>query len=438
MDNIVELLRREVRPALGCTEPAAVALACAYAAYGVEGDIEEVRVFVDPNVYKNGMGVFVPGADAVGLPIAAALGALIADPGLELQVLGAVKPGMKELACRLISEGRVTVEPVGEFGQLRIAATVRSGGCESIAEISGTHTHLSALFRNGKQTFTAPVQETSLGVLSWLKEYTVKDIVRAVQGKGTELKFLVPLAYQNKTVAQAGLSEPMGVGLGWNLRRLMDEGRLGTDGPNRIMCHVAAAADARMSGYFEPVISTNGSGNQGITASLPVLLAYEDMVSKDTDCVSKDTDCVSENRLAEALAISHLITIYVKQHIGKLSAICACAMAAAIGASCGISYLWGQSEEQLENCIGLMAANLTGMICDGAKVSCSFKLATAALTAVQSAMLAGVGVCAPANDGILSFSAEQTVFNLGEVSKLGMRETDRVILNLMCAHKKSS
>ncbi|MDP3486483.1 MAG: L-serine ammonia-lyase, iron-sulfur-dependent, subunit alpha [Bacillota bacterium] len=426
MDNIINLLQREVRPALGCTEPAAVALACAYAAYGVEGEIDEVRVFVDPNVYKNGMGVFVPGADAVGLPIAAALGALIADPVLELQVLGAVKPGMRERACRLISEGRVTVEPVGEFGQLRIAATVRSGGCESTAEISGTHTHLSALFRNGKQTFTAPVQETSLGVLSWLKDYTVKDIVRAVQGRGKELTFLVALAQQNMKVAQAGLSEPMGVGLGWNLRRLMEEGKLGTDGPNRIMSYVAAAADARMSGYSEPVISTNGSGNQGITASLPVLLAYEDMQD------------ISEDRLTEALAISHLITIYVKQYIGKLSASCACAMAAAIGASCGISYLWGQSDEQLENCIGLMAANLTGMICDGAKVSCSFKLATAALTAVQSAMLAGVGVSAPAYDGILSFSAEQTIFNLGEVSNPGMRETDRVILNLMCAKKKTS
>lgn len=426
MDNIVELLKKEVRPALGCTEPAAVALACAYAAHGLEGEIEEVRVFVDPNVYKNGMGVFVPGADAVGLPIAAALGALIADPVLELQVLSAVKPGMKERALKLILEGRVTVEPVGEFGQLRIAATVRTGECEGMAEISGTHTHLSALFRDGKQTFTAPVQETSLGVLSWLKHYSVKDIVDAVQGKGKELTFLIELAYQNKVVAQAGLSQSMGVGLGWNLRRLMEEGKLGTDGPNRIMCHVAAAADARMSGYFEPVISTNGSGNQGITASLPVLLAYEDMQN------------VSQERLAEALAISHLITIYVKQHIGKLSAICACAMAAAIGASCGISYLWGQSEEELENCIGLMAANLTGMICDGAKVSCSFKLATAALTAVQSTMLAGVGVCAPANDGILSFSAEETILNLGQVSNPGMRETDRVILNLMCGRKKSS
>ena len=426
MHNIVDLLKKEVCPALGCTEPAAVALACAYAASSVEGEIEEIRVFVDPNVYKNGMGVFVPGADAVGLPIAAALGALIKDPTLELQVLGAIKPGMRERACKLVSEGRVIVEPVGEFGQLRIAATVRSEQCESMAEISGTHTHLSALFRNGEQTFTAPVQETSLGVLSWLKQYTVKDIVNAVQGQGKELGFLVGLAHQNKVVAQAGLSQPMGVGLGWNLLRLMEDEKLGADGPNRIMCHVAAAADARMSGYFEPVISTNGSGNQGITASLPVLLAYEDM---------RD---VTENRLAEALAISHLITIYVKQHIGKLSAICACAMAAAIGASCGISYLWGQSEVQLENCIGLMAANLTGMICDGAKVSCSFKLATAALTAAQSAMLAGVGVSAPAHDGIVSFSAEQTIFNLGEVSNPGMKETDRVILNLMCSKKKSS
>jgi len=426
MEHLISLLRSEVRPALGCTEPAAVALACAYASSSLQGAIEEIRVVVDPNVYKNGMGVFVPGADMVGLPVAAALGALIAQPNLELQVLAAATPEIREQALSLMAAGRVIVEPVGEFGQLRIKATVRSALEERVAEISGSHTHLSAMFHNGQQTFTAPVLETAGGGLSWLKDYSVRDIVASVEGRGGELNFLVDLARQNKTVAGAGLCEPLGVGLGWNLKQLMSQGKLGSDVPNRIMCHVAAAADARMSGYAVPVISTNGSGNQGITASLPVLLAADGVPG------------ITENRIAEALAISHLMTIYVKQYIGKLSASCACAMAAAIGASCGISYLWGQDHEQLESCVGLMAANLTGMICDGAKVSCSFKLATAALTAVQSTLLAGLGVKAPAADGILDCTPEQIICNLGEVSNPGMKETDRVILNLMCGKKKIS
>lgn len=426
MNNIVALLRGEIRPALGCTEPAAVALACAYAAFGVEGEIDSVEVTVDPNVYKNGMGVFVPGGEGVGLPIAAALGAMVAQPSLELEVLAAVTPDIRNRAMRLIKLNKVTVEPVGEFGSLRIVAKVKSGHSEHIAEISGSHTHLSALFHDGCQTYTAPVLETSGGGLAWLKAYSIKQIVSSVQRRGAELLFLTELARQNKRVAQAGLNSKLGVGLGWHLHKLMAEGKLGNDAANRTMCYVAGAADARMSGYEEPVISTNGSGNQGITASLPVLLAFEEM------------EGAQETKLAEALAISHLVTIYAKQFIGKLSAICACAMAAAIGASCGISYLWGHSEQQIENSISVMAANLTGMICDGAKVSCSFKLATASLTAVQGAMLAGEGVFAPATDGILASTAEQTIRNLGEVSNPGMQETDRVILQLMCDKKNVS
>lgn len=419
IERVVALLEKEVRPAMGCTEPAAVALACAHAAQVCEGEIERVDVLVDPNVYKNGMGVYVPGADMTGLIIAAALGAVVAQPELELQVLSAVTPEIKAKALQLVEQNRVSVCPEGEFGQLKIVARVVIAGHEGTATISGGHTNLSALYRDGKEVYSKPVSERALPELDWLRQVTVSDLVIAVQGEGHILDFLVDLAEQNYSVALRGIEGNLGVGLGHAVRELMSDGLIAGDLANCAMLFTAGASDARMSGLPSTVISTNGSGNQGITASVPLYTIARKLE-------------VPRARLAEALAISHVMTIYVKLHIGKLSASCACAMAAAIGTSCGVAHMLDYGIEAVENTIGMMAANLTGMICDGAKVSCSFKLATAACTAVQTALLAGKGVSAPCCDGVLSYTPEATIRNLGMLSTYGMRETDRVILNLMC------
>ncbi|HSL94007.1 MAG TPA: L-serine ammonia-lyase, iron-sulfur-dependent, subunit alpha [Bacillota bacterium] len=419
IDKIIALLEKEVRPAMGCTEPAAVALACAYAARVCEGKIQTIEVVVDPNVYKNGMGVYVPGADTTGLCVAAALGAVIAQPELELQVLGAVTPALKSAALRLVAEGRVHVRPEGEFGQLKILARVNTGEHEGNATISGSHTNLSALYQDGKEIYSKPVSERALPEIDWLREVTVRDLMAAVSGHGASLDFLVDLAEQNYMVALTGIKDNLGVGLGHAIKQLMEDGLVGRDLANCAMLHTAGASDARMSGLSATVIATNGSGNQGITASVPLYIAAGERA-------------VRRDRLAESLALSHLMTIYVKLHIGKLSASCACAMAAAIGAGCGLAYMFDYGSEAIENTVGMLAANLTGMICDGAKVSCSFKLATAACTAVQTALFAGKGISAPIGDGVLAASPEATIRNLGRVSTYGMRETDRVILDLMC------
>lgn len=417
--KIIAILGKEVRPAMGCTEPAAVALACAYAARVCEGEIQSVEVFVDPNVYKNGMGVYVPGADMTGLSVAAALGAVIAQPELELQVLGAVTPDIKRAALRLVEAGRVHVKPEGEFGQIRIVARVCTGEHEGSATISGSHTNLSALYQDQQEIFSKPVSERALPEISWLQEVTLGELVAAVQGHGEELDFLVDLAEQNYSVALSGIQDNLGVGLGHAIKELMGEGLMGRDLANCAMLHTAGASDARMSGLPATIIATNGSGNQGITASVPLYVVAGERT-------------VSRARLAEALALSHLMTIFVKLYIGKLSASCACAMAAAIGAGSGLAYMLDYGQDAVENTVGMLAANLTGMICDGAKVSCSFKLATAACTAVQTALFAGRGISAPTGDGVLADSPEATIRNLGKVSTYGMRETDRVILGLMC------
>ena len=208
------------------------------------------------------------------------------------------------------------------------------------------------------------------------------------------------------------------ISLGWHYQKLMESGLLGSDLANLAMTATAAAADARMSGWDKPVFSTNGSGNQGITASLPVLTVGETL------------GC-SDQQIAKALVVSQVVTIYVKQHIGKLSALCACAVAAAVGAACGVVQLLDAPYETMAAAINIMVANLTGMICDGAKVSCSIKLATAASTAVQAALLAHAGLVVPAADGIIGNTAEETIKNLGSVSNPGMVETDRVILDVM-------
>lgn len=425
--DLYALLKEELKPALGCTEPAAVALACAVAARNLHDQpVSKVTVVTDPNVYKNGMGVYIPGTGQTGLLMAAALGALSGQPDLELQVLNGCSTHVQQ-ARELIDAGKVCVEHGEALGYMYINARVDSAEGYAEATIQGSHTHLTKVTVNGETLWQAEVTETPVAaktssLASQLPQYKLSELIAGCkQLPQPAYEFILASARTNQRVAMAGRAQKLGMGLGWHYDKLMQNGRLGNDLANLAMVNTAAAADARMSGWDEPVISTNGSGNQGITASLPVLTVGEAMHQ-------------TELEIGIALAISQIVTIYVKQHIGKLSALCACAVAAAVGASCGVSYLLGSSEEAMEQSVKLMVANLTGMICDGAKVSCAIKLATAASTAVQAALLANAGLIAPPTDGIIADTVEETIRNLGKVSNPGMVETDRVILDVM-THK---
>lgn len=418
--DIYSLLKEEIRPALGCTEPAAVALACALAAHHLPGTVTRVIVETDPNVYKNGMGVYIPGTGKTGLLWAAALGALSAHPELELEVLSGCDQYLEQ-AGQLISAGMITVTPSQPKGKLSIKARAESIDGYTVAAILGSHSHVHRVSLNGEviwQEEDAPTVSPSLSATD-LVDIPLRELVAAcLELPEAAYDYVLACARANQHVSQAGLQQNLGLGLGWHYQKLMQDGLLGQDLPNLAMAATAAAADARMSGWNEPVFSTNGSGNQGITASVPVLTVGEAMGRSDRE-------------IAEALAISQVVTIYVKQHIGKLSALCACAVAAAIGASCGVVRLLGDPFSTMEEAVKIMVANLTGMICDGAKVSCSIKLATAASTAVQAALLARAGLAAPLADGIIADTVEETIKNLGMVSNPGMVETDRVILDVM-------
>lgn len=424
--DLYSLLQDEIRPALGCTEPAAVALACALAAHHLPGPVQRVTVQTDPNVYKNGMGVYIPGTGKTGLLWASALGALSAKPELELQVLAGCDQYMEQ-AAQLIADGQVSVSPGQPKGRLSICARVDNADGHAVAEILGSHSHVHRLTVNGEviwQEAESDAGSVKLASAADLVNYPLQELVQAcLQLSPAAYSFLLECARANQRVSQAGLERKLGLGLGWHYHQLMQEGQLGQDLANLAMTATAAAADARMSGWDEPVFSTNGSGNQGITASVPVLTAGEALGR-------------SEQEIAEALAISQIVTIYVKQHIGKLSALCACAVAAAIGATCGVVHLLHAPFETMTEAVKIMVANLTGMICDGAKVSCSIKLATAASTAVQAALLARAGLAAPLADGIIADTVEETIRNLGTVSNPGMVETDRVILDVMMQGNK--
>ena len=410
--DLFALLQNEIRPALGCTEPAAVALACAMAASQLSEPIERIIVHTDPNVFKNGMGVYIPGTEHTGLFWAAALGALNRKPELELEVLSECEEHLSA-AQHMLENQQIVVLPQRQKGTLSILAQVISKNHHATALIEGSHTHLKRLTIDDTVIFEDDDQQTSKqpAPVDKLMQYSVRELLTAcTKLPDAAYDFVLSCAQANHAVAQSGLAQPLGLGLGWHYQQLVETGKLNADLDNLAMIATAAAADARMSGCDAPIFSTNGSGNQGITASLPVLVVGQNLAKSD-------------RQIGIALAISQVITIYVKQRIGKLSALCACAVAAAVGASCGIAYLLEAPYTAMEQAIQLMVANLTGMICDGTKVSCSLKLATAAGSAVRTAMLAKLGLTTPEGDGIIAATVEETLCNLGTVSNPGMVET---------------
>ena len=248
---------------------------------------------------------------------------------------------------------------------------------------------------------------------------TIKELVENIEKLNFEdIKFLLDGISMNEEIAKVGLEGKVGIGVGYGMKKSMEEGLLGDDLMNQAMMITAAASDARMAGVKMPVMSSNGSGNHGLTAILPIV-AYNKKFPK------------TEEELAKALAISHLVTAYVKNFTGRLSAVCGCGVAASTGATAAISWLMSKDINQIEGAIENMVANLSGMICDGAKAGCALKLASAASAAVQSAIIAKQGCYVPPMNGIVGSRVEQSIKNLGKVSDKGMSTTDKVIINVM-------
>lgn len=431
--TVKDILRLEVAPALGCTEPVAVALAAAAAASLLEPDqsvrhVNRVEIWTDPNVYKNGLAVSIPGApDLKGLDTAAALGAFGGNPARRLEVLGSVADEARPAALEAKTDKRVIVHLLRERQGLFIRARVEINGHVAEAEIERLHDNITALRLDGRELEEHPLlaprtQDGKSGLAEleeWLMARTLDEIIALTDDLDSEdLRFLMEGVKRNELLAAHGLKHGSGLGIGKALDRLVRQGLLQRDLVLSARILTSAAADARMAGVNLPAMSSAGSGNHGLTAILPIRAI--------TDHV-----CVSERQMLEAVALSHMITAYVKAHTGRLSAVCGCSVAAGAGAAAGVAYLLGGNARHVAGAIKNLVADLAGVICDGAKAACALKLNTAAGSAVQSALFALQGIDVADTDGIVGNSSEQTMRNVGELSTQGMIETDRTILNIM-------
>ncbi|MDU4934390.1 MAG: L-serine ammonia-lyase, iron-sulfur-dependent, subunit alpha [Peptostreptococcaceae bacterium] len=422
-NNLINILIEEVKPALGCTEPVAVALACAKAKELLGEDVVSNKILLSPNVYKNGMCVGIPGTERLGLKIAAAMGILGGHSENGLQVLETLDENQVKDAENYMDNSPIDISPLDTNEKVYIEVTLKGENHTSKVAIRTKHDNFVYLEKDGEILLNNEevntTTQTTVKEENIMDSITIKELVENIEKLNFEdIKFLLDGISMNEEIAEYGLNQKVGIGVGYGMKKSMEEGLLGDDLMNQAMMITAAASDARMAGIKMPVMSSNGSGNHGLTAILPIV-AYNRKFPQ------------SEERLAKALAISHLITAYVKNFTGRLSAVCGCGVAASTGATAGISWLMSGDIRQIEGAIENMVANLSGMICDGAKAGCALKLASAASAAVQSAIIAKQECYVPPMNGIVGSKVEQSIQNLGKISDKGMSVTDKVIINVM-------
>ena len=418
---IISLIHRQVVPAIGCTEPMAVALCVAKARELLGSLPESIDIRLSANILKNAMGVGIPGTGMTGLPIAVALGALIGRAELGLEVLRDCNRDAVERGKRYIAGGRIRIGlDEAAPDKLYIKVVVAGGGHEAEARIATEHTFVY-LRRDGDVVEDKPVHAGHAD-----DEEDVPLTLRKVYDFATEtdvddLRFILEARDMNEAAAADGLRENFGHQLGKTLCSPLGRGIMGEGIFSKVLSATSCACDARMAGAMIPVMSNSGSGNQGICATMPVAVFAEENHNTEEETI-------------RALILSNLTAIYIKQHLGTLSALCGCVVAST-GSSCGITYLMGGSYEQIAFSVKNMIANLTGMICDGAKPSCALKLTSGVSTAILSAMLAIQNKHVTSVEGIIDDDVDQSIRNLTEIGRRGMDETDRYVLDIM-THKK--
>lgn len=419
-EKLLQTLVTGVKPALGCTEPVAVGLATAKAVERIKGKVKSIDVEVSPNIYKNGMGVGIPGTVEIGLVFAAALGVTCGDSNLGFEVFRYVNDEAVSEANTLLDMNLVFVVPVMDKGDFFIKAEVTTDEGKGICIIRDSHTNIVYIESNGRIIFNNDkVKESSSNGNDYLKDLDLKDIREFIENVDfTDIEFMLEGVRINMDIAKAGLELKPGPGLGAALNQLISEGFMENDIVNKARVLTSAASDARMAGLNMPVMSSAGSGNHGLTAIIPPMVVCEDM------------GC-DEEKLARTLAFSHLVTAYVKVFTGVLSPICGCAVAAGAGATASITWALGGNDEQIGGSIKNIMGTLAGMVCDGAKGGCAFKLSTAASEAVMQAKLAKSNVFINGLDGLLSPKAEDAIRNLGKFTKEGMLGADEKIIEIM-------
>ena len=420
--EIIALMNREIIPAIGCTEPIAVALCVAKATEVLNCRPERIEARLSANVLKNAMGVGIPGTGMTGLPIAMALGALVGRSEYELEVLKDADQKAVEEGKRMIDEKRIDVDLKYNITEkLYIEIEVFAGGASAKAIIAGGHTRFVHISRCGEVLFSA--ENSTEGAANDVVEQKDPELTLrrvwdfAMTAPLEEIEFILEAKRLNMNAAQESLKGDYGHSIGRLFRVESERNIMGDTLHCQIVGMTTAACDARMAGAMIPVMSNSGSGNQGLTSTVPVVVYGEQ-------------NGASHEQMVRALILSHLTVIYIKQSLGRLSALCGCVVAAT-GSSCGITYLMGGGYEEVTKAVKNMIANLTGMICDGAKPSCAMKCASGVSTAVVSALMAMNNRCVTSVEGIIDNDVDRSIRNLTDIGRDAMTHTDAMILRIM-------
>ena len=419
--QLIDLIKREVVLATGCTEPVAVAL-CATKAREVLGrEPEKVELFLSKNVYKNAMGVGIPGTGMIGLPIAVAIGIVAGDSDRQLEVLNVDEYEVlkaKRWLERHTDDVSIDVKVICD--KLYIECVCTAGEDTARAVISGRHTNFTLIEKNGVKNHSLTQDADSMpcgDAEDGCCRLSVEKVLEfAITSPIDELRFIQDTVRYNAAAAEEGKK-----GYGLCVGKILMEANRSGDTVHTVVSNTVAASDARMDGCTMPVYSNSGSGNQGICCTLPV---YE---------YAKITG-IDEERMIRALIISHLMSIYVKQGIGRLSALCGI-VNASIGVASAITYLQGGGYEQVCYAVKNLINTIAGMVCDGAKPSCALKMSTGLYSAFVSAELACHDKVVDATDGLSERDVDCSISNLGRLGHDGMNETDDVVLDIM-THKK--
>ncbi|EKN3347172.1 L-serine ammonia-lyase, iron-sulfur-dependent, subunit alpha [Yersinia ruckeri] len=428
-NEFIRAVRQEVQPAVGCTEPISLALAAAIAASHLSGPAERIEARVSPNLMKNGMGVTVPGTGMVGLPIAAAVGALAGDAQAGLEVLQLILPEKLAAAKAMLAAGVVQVAIQESDNILFSEAKLYRGKEWVTATIAGGHTRLVKIEKNGEVLFDISCDaqcsenhdEPASAQGYCLKQANAYRVYQfATEVPFERIAFILQAAKLNGALSHEGLKGQYGLHIGATLERQRLRGLLARDLLSDIMIRTASASDARMGGATLPAMSNSGSGNQGIAATMPVVVVAEYLGS-------------SEEQLARALMLSHLMAIYIHSQLPALSALCA-ATTASMGAAAGMAWLIEPGYDTVAMAISSMIGDISGIICDGAANSCAMKVSTSATAAYKAVLMALDHSGVTGNEGIVAGDVDQSIANLCALACGAMRQTDSQIIEIM-AHK---
>ncbi|MGZ2371677.1 L-cysteine desulfidase family protein [Ancylomarina sp. YFZ004] len=416
-DVYLNKLKKEFVPAAGCTEPASIALAAAKASEILNAKPERIEMKVSGNVFKNVMGVGIPGSTLVGMPISAALGALGGESKNGLEIFTHISSTVAEEAKNFVSDAKVQIHMVHDVPKLHVECISYNGDDMSRVVIQDRHENIVLVERNGEVIFTKEVN-TSVEVSDGQEDWSIESIYNFIKDvEISELQFLHHGIELNRKIAEEGLKGSYGLQVGKSMLLNIEKGVLSEDIINKSVMMAAAGSDARMAGCSLPVMSNCGSGNQGMSLTLPIMVAAEKLK-------------VADDTMLRALGLGLLISIHMKTFVGQLSALCGVLLSTS-GAACGITYMMGGELNHLNSTLKNMTGSVTGMICDGANSSCAQKISASVSAGIQSSLLAINNQCLKNMDGIVDEDVEATIRNIGLLATEGMQITDDVILKTM-------